>query len=334
MKKLILVAILATLTACEAIKDEAGYLGGYPERIANTHLFDARSQRQRADRYFMSLAILAPLAADLVESDAEANAAATLINKAYTKLALMYDAANKCLSNNGTAVCGDASEAANSAFAFETHAYELQRTLYALSRQTLGNADLDDVADDILALNVIAVYKTLKKAFPIARRLLASYRDTVITFGDAVAISCKLDKEPANMPKPCMKLTHQIRQMRSGLVSKNNGLNLHDDRAIFAMLASLKTASKNGTGGQQWSLGKQHVFGLMYHIDRACRSLATEQLSDESDVASIVNCGKLMEIGKADKIKLSDSRSKFKAAAINAIENRIVQSVANSTVSN
>lgn len=314
MRKLILIAVLASLTACEAIKDEAGYLGGYPERVANSKLFEARSQRQRADRYFMSLAILAPLAADLVESEGEASAAAGLINQAYANLTLMYEAERTCLSGREKAGCDTETEAKNSAFAFETHAYEMQRTLYALSRQTLGNADLDDIADDILALNIVAVYKTLKKAFPIARRLLASYRDTIITFGDAVALACT--PEEGVGAKPCNKLKSNLQRMKDGKISPDSGLGAHDDRMVFAMLSALKAASTEQEGGQKWRLRKQHILGLMYHIDRACRSLTMEQLSETSDISDAKNCGLAVELGKDSKSKTSENRNKFKDAAL------------------
>lgn len=322
MKKLILIAFLAMLTACEAVKDEVGYLGGYPERVANKHIFEARSQRQRADRYFMSLVILAPLAADLIQSDAEASAAATLINKAYKNLYLMYESAEECLSINGAPTCNASADktVVNTAFVFETHAYEMQRTLYALSKQTLGAADLDEIVDDVISLNVLAVYKALKKAFPVARRMLATYRDTVITFGDAIAISClPKTKDPS---KTCRRLHGQIARLRNGTTADNLALELSNDRLVSAMLATLKAASTERGAGHEWQLQQQHILGLTYHIDRACKNLATEQLSDDilgadsdrNDIAKIVNCGKAIELGEL-AIAASLGRDKFKTIA-------------------
>ncbi|MEO9685137.1 MAG: hypothetical protein ABJF86_03485 [Tateyamaria sp.] len=327
MKNLIAVVILAFLPACDFLRDEAGYPGGRVERIADEKIFEARSQRQRADRYLMSLTILAPLAADFTETSSQAKSAAVLINSGYDVLARMRAASNpdtSCLNASrfsapekaqGSTVpavtsvnCGlknaDATDDFNSAFAFEAHSREMQSTLYSLSKLVLNAAELDGLAEDIVELNYLGVIRHGKRVFPVARRALATYRDTIVVYADAVNAACGFEQPE------CAGLKDELEEFRTG---KN--VKISDEfaeRAIRALLRSVN-ASMSVEDAQTWQLKDQHIKGLVYHIDVSCQRLVGKQFSDngQDELDKVENCGGTHALLTADGNKTSANRKTF-----------------------
>ena len=296
------------LSACSVLRDEAGYSGGYVSRVADDRLFVARSQKQQTDRYLMSLVILAPLAADLVQTPAQAKSAATLINSGYGTLANMQAAAkqaNSCLDNPNCATTGDD---LNSAFAFESHSYDMQRELYALAKLILSASDLDGLADDIVELDFLSIAQEGRRAWPVARRALATYRDTVVTFADAHLARCQNDLSE----NPCKSLNDRINQLKSGAPAGGALATEFDDRVIRALLSSIdKTAAGPA---ELWSLETRHIRGLVYHIDQACISLVSEQASDGTEnLNKIENCGQTS--ARHSEVTASTKRAAYLTAA-------------------
>lgn len=322
MKFIIIMALLLAGSGCNIVKDEAGYAGGTVGRAADTYLFVAMAQKQRADRYFLTLSIVAPLSAELSQGAAQADAASTLINDAYANLALMYKAAGACLqkyaADDGCIKLEAEKTTGPSAFSFETHAYDMQRTMLALTKQTLSAAELDDLAKDIIDLDVVGVLRSVRKSVPVARRILASYRDTIVTFADAINNGCyKRNQKKKN----CKDLDDLILQIEVGSMAKTTSLATHDDRVIRALLDELKKAQATFPN---WTLQSQHIIGLMYHIDRACEVLATRQMLVTTDspvqANSIANCGPTLQ-AVGEPISESASRKRFMANAKAASEN-------------
>lgn len=307
MRILSILFLTAALLGCDVIRDEAGYAGGVVGRNADRYLLQAVSQRQRADRYFMTLSIVAPLAAELSTGPAQADAASTLINAAYEDLAQMYDAAGVCLLNQPNCENFEASqEAPTSAFAFEALAHDMQNNMLALTKQTLSTAEFDGVAQDVLDLDVLALVKSLNRSMPVARRILASYRDTVVVFADAVSVKCGAG---------CGDLSSLLRQMQSGQPAKTATLGLKEQRVISALRAEMKAAIREAPN---WHLQHQHIRGLMYHMDQACRALALQQAREEGGaivLQNVANCGPALST--AQGTQASQARAAFIAATSN-----------------
>lgn len=324
MKKLVFAVCLMALGACNVVRDEAGYAGGHIGRVADERLFAARAQQQRADRYLLTLVIVAPLAADLAQDEAGAKAASVLINDAYDKLRLLYEAAGTCLQavdtdgnliapkGSGTACLktettgtGDAQKKtpipSNTAYAFESHTYEMQRTMLALTKQTLGAVELDGLADDIVNLNLVGILKSVRKSVPIARQSLAGFRDVVLTFSDAVQANCT----------DCDKLRGLVQQVKSGSRADASVLSLYDDRVFRAMLGQIDRAIEKAP---TWQLEERHVLGLMYHVDKACSQLLTRQISADDGEVSLdkaENCGKAFKLDGSNSSSASKHRARF-----------------------
>lgn len=273
MRYVFAVVLLFSLAGCDVVRDEVGYPGGYPERVANERLFIARSQQQRADRYLMSLTILAPLAAGLAETPATANAAATMIEASYATLDDMHEAiAANCLGGSSNS-CSDGSltNGKNTEFAFESHSYAMQSNLYTLAKMVMNSSNLDDLADDIVELNLLGAVNGLRRAFPTMRQAFATYRDTVVTFADAVAYdTCDTGD--------CADLKAQVRQFRDGSALETSVVAAENGRSVSALIRSTRKVIKDDN--PSWAFGKRHRAGLIYHIDEACKRLAAIQSAD------------------------------------------------------
>lgn len=280
-----IVIFLFTLTSCNVVRDEFGYFGGYPERLADDNLFVARSQHQRADRYFMVLAILAPIAADLSKTPAEARASAALINQSYRSLSNMYKSAGGCLLLEESKRCDSAE---GTAYSFDYYANELQNTLYSLGKQTLGSVDLDELLDDIFDLNYRKIVRSARSTIPIMRRALSIYRDSILAFSDAAYLKCDVEERRNN---PCKRLGELLQQVKNGSIANEARIWLdesHDGRVVAALQRYLKSAISNEAS--DWRLKQRHISGLMRGIDDACRRLRHEQEAS-TDNGNPLNCG-------------------------------------------
>lgn len=196
-------------------------------------------------------------------------------------------------------------EVAPSAFAFETLAHDMQNTMLALTKQTLSSAEFDGVAQDVLDLDVLALTKSVNRSMPVARRVLASYRDTVVVFADAVSGFCA---------SSCGDLPNLLNQLDSGTPSEMAALTLHEQRIIQALRSEMKKTMNNAGG---WYLGKRHITGLMYHMDQACRMLALQQaqtMNGKIVLEDIANCGPAFSTDGSTKG--SPARSAFLSIAV------------------
>ncbi|WP_198389281.1 hypothetical protein [Roseovarius faecimaris] len=304
------------LVACGTVNDETGYTGGAFGRLADERLFQARSMAQRADRYLMSLTLIAPIAAELAQTEAEAKSMSIQINKAYDILGRMNEISHSCVLQHTS--CKSVDTPTNSAFAFEKNSYDMQRTLYALAKQSSDAADLDDLIDDIIDLDLAGLLNTGKRTFPILRRVFATYRDTVVTFGSAVYSVCSDQKRrdpDATSSTDCDTLGALLAQMSTGQIAKTGLLAEHERRTIRATLTALDGAALERWGAN-WHLQKSHALGLVYHVDAACIRLRAMQklgADDDEDLEEVINCAGEDKLHKS-QIKASAKRSAYIAA--------------------
>lgn len=96
MKKLFFLAFLASLSACDAIKREAGYPGGNIGFYADERLYRAHTHEQRVDRQLILLAVLAPLAAQTAQTGEDARLSIESINSVYRGLSRLKEIVGTC----------------------------------------------------------------------------------------------------------------------------------------------------------------------------------------------------------------------------------------------
>lgn len=227
------------LSGCETFWDEVGVSEGLVSRHANKVIV-ATSQRQRADRYLLAGLLLAPLALDAAQDETDADTAITRLNAHYQTMADLYEAIAKCSTteietkeadeNNSCRAQHESDPAQNKAldkdgYSFEVLAYEVQSDLYFLGKSALINLDLDDKVKDVIDLDPIALVSLLRELgelAPTLRRGLATYRDGIVIYTDAVYESvedgCEIEK-----PKPKLCSSFKKRYSRIGALTDEEG---------------------------------------------------------------------------------------------------------------
>ena len=154
-------------------------------------------------------------------------------------------------------------------------------------------------------MNLVGLVSSGKKAFPIARQALATYRDTVVTFGAAVNKACEPDDN-----KPCTRLENMMKRMSTGAIADASTLAEFDNRIVRATWTAADKAAKEGKG-QLWALTKAQRNGLTYHLDKACEALTAKQiagaLAGTTDLSKVENCGG--DVSTVKKISTSTARA-------------------------
>lgn len=284
------------LSGCETFGDEVGVSEGLVSRHANKVIV-ATSQRQRADRYLLAGLLLAPLALDAAQDETDADTAITRLNAHYQTMADLYEAIAKCSTteietkeadeNNSCRAQHESDPAQNKAldkdgYSFEVLAYEVQSDLYFLGKSALINLDLDDKVKDVIDLDPIALVSLLRELgelAPTLRRGLATYRDGIVIYTDAVYESVE-DGCENEKPKPKLCSSFKKRYSRIGALTDEEG---NPVRGLSKVLAD----ARQDASGKQWQLSKRQRYAILSHMDTAC-ARAYRMLSD-SDGTDCLN---------------------------------------------
>lgn len=280
VRNVLCVGLFFSLTGCAGIrnilKQEVGYPGGVVENIADRKIFLASERYQRVSRYLISLAILAPLAADTANSSASASAVAIQINGAYRALNKMKKAA---VRKPTPLLAGEISE-----YAFETTAYEMQQSLYGILSQVSANTGATSLAKNITKLNPIDLLKLFQKTkelFPVARRSIATYRDAVVLMSATMAAKCTPED---NGLGPC----NRLKKFSGGTYDAEPSTN---GRYVLRRVA-LAITEISKSEDFDWRMDLRGYHGIIYHIDQACEKLVLIQITDLEDES--INCGQKM----------------------------------------
>ena len=298
------------LFGCDQIQDEFRESGGFVGPLADKVVATA-SQRQQADRYALSAMLLAPMALDTAGDAAESRATILRVNELYRSLTTLYKAVQECSPGsdepfNGASICreslGDPDTPGG--YSFEELSYEVQSDLYFIGRSVASNLDLDAEVSSLLQLSptaLIEIARVARGAFPILRRLAATYRDGVIILADAVSSHCA-------DPDACDALNTELRNMFSGTDASTDGQ--RQTRQLSRILSRVQELSDE----TQWHLNKVQYAGVIAHIDRACQRAYLDQLGDTSgESVAVVHCGTDFEINQPFKhnVDASPARDAF-----------------------
>ncbi|WP_298357031.1 hypothetical protein [uncultured Litoreibacter sp.] len=308
MRNLVLGCVSAAvlLSGCTFVKDERGYPGGFSGRIADNKIIQTRNHEQRIARYAYSLALVAPLVAETAQTPSEAQASANAINAVYAKLKQLEMLRKNCpllvgevedttgaiFSSNSCSLVGagdDASTDLGSAFAFESNAFEVDRTMVRLAKTAADNIGVRGSLSRAKNLTVIDLAKSIyraRKVVPIALKYFATYRDVSLIVGDAIASTCTGN---------CDNVINDFRRVlsdRSDIADARNA-----SRPISKIFAGAKTLASNGVG---WRFSPRHYRALVHHVDRACEQLYYRQLVTGSGIAP-VRCSSVDNGGSDDR---------------------------------
>ena len=275
LRKAALAAPLVFLASCSSVKDELYEPDGFVAPHFNKRL-TAVTQEQRADRYLIAFAIVAPLALETSDDGQDKTNIISRINFTQKALADLYTAAGK----NPTAL----SDPAPTQYAFETLGYDVQKQLYRLSKELIIQLNLDETAEDIVDLDIPAMtrlYDRMKELFPVVRRGAATYRDAIYAYGSAVSESCE--------GPDCTKLVQLLNaQYAYGEPTSRDAM---DRRYFEQVLDAAKKASATRKDTASWSLGQQRRLALLFHIQKACDAAFKTQDGGENPAAEPLNCG-------------------------------------------
>ena len=163
-----------------------------------------------------------------------------------------------------------------------------------------------------IALHPAALVFQLRRGAPRALTLLFSSaglewcKGRAGVLADAVRVKCGAG---------CGDLGSLLRQIQSGQPAKTATLGLKEQRVIGALRAEMKAAIREAPN---WHLQHQHIRGLMYHMDQACRALALQQARQEGGaivLQNVANCGPALTTVQATQA--SKARQAFIAATSN-----------------
>lgn len=296
-------SIIILLQGCSVISREAGYPGGNVGYLADRHALFARGQDQQVNRYYVTLALLAPFVAETVQGSTEAKLSAERITDLYGNINKLRIAAGKCALPNLTENslirdvkidsnrCSkeDAGSLDGSALSFESLSFEVNKSLSDALKQAFDNLNIRVNATRIIALEPTEILKTVLKArhlVPVLMRYLSSYRDITIVFGFSVAESCNVALKPRvggdvdakaeadrikKLPtyQPCGALAASFIK----LIDRNRTADAEvagDERPIRAVYKAGENALN---AGLDWKISKLHRVALLHHVNRACKKL-------------------------------------------------------------
>ncbi len=177
------------ISGCTVIKNEAGYPGGNSGRVADRSFYVADSHEKRVDRFFIALALLAPLAEATSRNGTDAANTARTINGFYSNLLKLaelnkndrcdFEARFSGLADaqdvNSKANC-NFTKTTNTAFTFESVAFENQRALFRLGRQAADNLDIRVRASALSGLSPVQLLDKVWNARRVIPRVIQSDR--------------------------------------------------------------------------------------------------------------------------------------------------------------
>lgn len=280
------VALSLILAGCETARDELYSPDGFPAPYMDK-LATAVTPEQRADRYLLGLALLAPVVLETSGAGKDMETSISLVNGAYTSLAKLYEASKNCSDpSNPDAGCtldtlpGEAKKHVPNTYAFEIHSYDVQKKFYRLGKTLILNLDLDETVEDILAFDVTTItnlYDRGKEIVPAVRRGTATYRDAVLIYASAVAESCP-DGE-------CDKLKNLLNTQFGKEPPRPS---TPDAERYFHQLQRL---ARKEAETRNWTLGTERRQALVYHVDKACDTAFEYQTIGDDKPPKYQVCG-------------------------------------------
>lgn len=292
MRLTCLTLLILSLASCDLISREAGYPGGNLGYTADRRTLFAKSQEQRVNRYLVSLALIAPLAAETTGTPAEARLTADRIRDLYRNIDKLEKAAARCritataAANSAvTANCAgsDATNPDGNALTFETLAFEVNKSLNDALKQSFDNLNLRVNLENTLALEPVEILRTILRArrlIPILIEYLAVYRDVTVTFGLSVNQSCINDPQTGcdDVATALFDLVNRTRTADSDMAK--------DERPVRAVYKAGKTALNSGL---DWKLQAEHRAALLLQVNRACQTIDALAAID-ADPADLRSC--------------------------------------------
>lgn len=264
------VGMFALLGGCATIERERGYPGGNVGVLSDRLLF-AKGPSQQVDRSLVALAFIAPLAAEAAGTPEDAQITARRIRTVLQRLKTLKDTAETCdyalesFQNCTPPVEGG--EIGNTLYAFQTLSARTDRGLADLLKAVAESFGLDNL-DDALTFDPSDLLGTISAArnlVSISQRYFASYRDVTVIVSASALRSCAVGA--------CTDLEEKLEKLR--IRTRIADFNLARDERP---LGDLYNEAKAVIGGpHEWRLGANHVVGLIYHVDRACKRLESLQ---------------------------------------------------------
>lgn len=248
-------AACLVLAGCSTLRQEIDYPGGAPDYQAN-RLLPAFSGTDRANRYLIALTILSQLAAETASDAGKAANAAGEIARA-----------SRRIENLKSSPGND--------FMFETKSYEVQASLYSLSKTIAINADMELNLRKLAELDVVWLIRqlgNLKRNVPAVRRTAAHYRDISLIVVNAVNEYCN---GKTNEGSDCANLKIEDRTRDYALKPElpERGP-LYDARGSARTLILTKEFNLwLQADRKSVLLKKDHVDALLKHIELACERL-------------------------------------------------------------
>lgn len=281
MRIFLFVPFFAALMSCSFVETERGYPGGNAGRVADNHFLFAKGPQQRVDRFFLAVALLAPLVAETADTPTEAKVSAERLDQMLQDMARLKDAADTCqLSGDGTLLAGTTcpfddgenrpTELSNIAsnFSFETHSFEVSRSLYEATKTVVDNLNLKVRADRLVNLSPTDLFSNILRVrhlIPVAARYFATYRDVTVITGFALTQSCA---------GQCTEVQNSLGVVVSR-PGETNGMSVADQAApITALFDQIETYINSGG---PWGFNDTSAAALMVHVDRACLHLRKMQ---------------------------------------------------------
>lgn len=286
--------ILFLFQGCSTLSREAGYPGGNVGYLADRHALFAKGHEQQVNRYFVTLALVAPLVAETVETSSEAKLSAERIKELYKNIEKLKKASKRCalpnLNRNSTvnnivlSNCGhdNAASADGSALSFESLSYEVSKSLNDSLKQAFDNLEIRSNVGRLMAFEPTEILKTILKSrhlIPVLSRYLSAYRDISIVFGQSVAESCVGVENDVSLKKACKKVAESF----VALVNRKRTMDddaAKQERPISAVFNAGEHALN---AGLDWELTSIQRIALLHHVNRACRKLdALAKIDDEN----------------------------------------------------
>jgi len=197
--------------------------------------------------------------------------------------------------------CQDYNKSTATIFAFESHEFRVQRSLFNLTQQAADNLDLKSRLSSVSGLDSFQLLQLVlktRKLVPVLMRYIATYRDLSVIFIDVVATACT---DPENTRCKALRGSLENNFHIKGPIS-------FDGETPYRPLADALDQAKKiaNEPGVTIRLDKSHIAALVYHIDAACRELVLrQQFSGEEKNAA--NCGADFKV--ADK-KLASPKAR------------------------
>ncbi len=279
---------------CSLLSREAGYPGGNVGYLADRHALFAKGHQQQVNRYYVTLALLAPLVTETVGTTTEAKLSAERIGYLYQNIEKLRQASGKCKlvditteTEEATSHCSKetAGSLDGSSLSFETLSYEVSESLNDTLKQAFDNLEIRSNASRVASLEPTEILKTILKSrhlVPVLIKYLSAYRDIAVVFGTSIITSC----HHTASSEQSKKLANACQDVRVSFDNLTNRTRITDakiarkERPISEVFQSGKIALNVGL---DWKLENFQKAALIHHVNRACKKLdALARIDDES----------------------------------------------------